>query len=461
MLYFQICKVPKLTLANDANKFAYHRMPKLNCSGGHELLFYLQNKILRLNKTTLKDRPLERCEYRAIQWMTDFYHSYTDSLFKEVAPWEIKVHHDFVHVTCYLKKDEKNKHEQGKNQQALGGQGKNQQALDGQEEHQHPLGGQGENQHALGGQGENQQAQDGQGENQHALGGQSENQHALGGQSENQHAQGGEGENQQVQNSQNMRRLTGYDEKERNVRDANGINAFGGHTNKDLQNSGGQLRMLGSMGLPDPPVWKKQKLLPVASNDGGNNAYFDRAVNTKLKKTQENGEPGYQVSMAKHTGEYVQGQQQYWGQLDELGKEGKEVKESDHELDNQLGEQHDLYQSYNNLDLGMDYVENMPDFDQILIQVEEKPEVAERLRDIEPHKDCSGISVLMFALDSMSHLSYQRKLPHTYKYLKDILGATVLHSYNIVGDATTAAIIPIMTGKALAQNVTTSHIILC
>ena len=55
--------------------------------------------------------------------------------------------------------------------------------------------------------------------------------------------------------------------------------------------------------------------------------------------------------------------------------------------------------------------------------------------------------MLMFALDSMSHLCYQRKMPKTYKYLKDVLGAAMLENYNIVGDATTAAIIPMLTGS--------------
>ncbi|CAE1265604.1 unnamed protein product [Acanthosepion pharaonis] len=40
-----------------------------------------------------------------------------------------------------------------------------------------------------------------------------------------------------------------------------------------------------------------------------------------------------------------------------------------------------------------------------------------------------------------------RKLPLTYKYLKDSLDAVIMNGYNIVGDATTAAIIPLLTGK--------------
>ena len=89
------------------------------------------------------------------------------------------------------------------------------------------------------------------------------------------------------------------------------------------------------------------------------------------------------------------------------------------------------------------------DFDQFLVQVHPMPEVFERISkiDISSHQHPMKLNVLMFALDSMSHLCYQRKLPKTYKYLKDELGAAVLENYNIVGDATTAAIIPMLTGR--------------
>ncbi|ESP04838.1 hypothetical protein LOTGIDRAFT_109590 [Lottia gigantea] len=57
------------------------------------------------------------------------------------------------------------------------------------------------------------------------------------------------------------------------------------------------------------------------------------------------------------------------------------------------------------------------------------------------------MNVLILGIDSMSQLSYRRKLPKTVKYLEK-LKSTILNGYNIVGDATTAALIPILTGKA-------------
>lgn len=56
------------------------------------------------------------------------------------------------------------------------------------------------------------------------------------------------------------------------------------------------------------------------------------------------------------------------------------------------------------------------------------------------------LNVLMFGLDSMSRLHYIRKLPKTYKYLTEVLKANVLKGYNIVGDGTPQALIPILTG---------------
>ncbi|XP_034484928.1 uncharacterized protein LOC117789874 [Drosophila innubila] len=55
-------------------------------------------------------------------------------------------------------------------------------------------------------------------------------------------------------------------------------------------------------------------------------------------------------------------------------------------------------------------------------------------------------NVLMFGLDSMSRNSFMRKLPRSYAYLTKQLGAIVLKGYNIVGDGTPQALIPLLTG---------------
>lgn len=57
------------------------------------------------------------------------------------------------------------------------------------------------------------------------------------------------------------------------------------------------------------------------------------------------------------------------------------------------------------------------------------------------------LNVLMFGFDSLSRNTFVRKLPKSYRYLKQNLNALVLEGYNIVGDGTPQALIPILTGK--------------
>ncbi|XP_024890478.1 uncharacterized protein LOC112466554 [Temnothorax curvispinosus] len=56
------------------------------------------------------------------------------------------------------------------------------------------------------------------------------------------------------------------------------------------------------------------------------------------------------------------------------------------------------------------------------------------------------LNVLMFGFDSLSRNTFVRKLPKTYRFIKQ-LNALVLEGYNIVGDGTPQALIPILTGK--------------
>lgn len=52
-------------------------------------------------------------------------------------------------------------------------------------------------------------------------------------------------------------------------------------------------------------------------------------------------------------------------------------------------------------------------------------------------------NVIMFGLDSMSRNAFIRKLPRTHQYLTTVLHADVLKGYNIVGDGTPQALIPV------------------
>ena len=61
-------------------------------------------------------------------------------------------------------------------------------------------------------------------------------------------------------------------------------------------------------------------------------------------------------------------------------------------------------------------------------------------------KKVNGVNVLMFGFDSLSRNAFMRKLPKSYEYLTKVLKADVLKGYNIVGDGTPQALIPLLTG---------------
>ncbi|KAJ9573504.1 hypothetical protein L9F63_009068, partial [Diploptera punctata] len=63
-----------------------------------------------------------------------------------------------------------------------------------------------------------------------------------------------------------------------------------------------------------------------------------------------------------------------------------------------------------------------------------------------PH-DALRLDVLMFGFDSLSRNMFIRHLPRTYHYLRETLQMIDLRGYNIVGDGTPQALIPILTGK--------------
>lgn len=61
--------------------------------------------------------------------------------------------------------------------------------------------------------------------------------------------------------------------------------------------------------------------------------------------------------------------------------------------------------------------------------------------------DSLKLNVLIFGFDSLSRNTFIRKLPKSYRYLIEVLKGDVLKGYNIVGDGTPQALIPILTGK--------------
>ena len=63
-------------------------------------------------------------------------------------------------------------------------------------------------------------------------------------------------------------------------------------------------------------------------------------------------------------------------------------------------------------------------------------------------KHAMGLDVMMFGFDSTSRMTWMRNLPKTHDYFTKSLGGLVLEGYNIVGDGTPQALLPILTGHS-------------
>ena len=83
----------------------------------------------------------------------------------------------------------------------------------------------------------------------------------------------------------------------------------------------------------------------------------------------------------------------------------------------------------------------------IFMNISPKKEVIDRVEASKRSSSWSGLSVYWFSLDSMSQMAFRRLLPKTVEYLEKKMGSIVLNGYNIVGDGTPQAFIPILTGK--------------
>ncbi|KAK6111077.1 hypothetical protein QQG55_42215 [Brugia pahangi] len=71
----------------------------------------------------------------------------------------------------------------------------------------------------------------------------------------------------------------------------------------------------------------------------------------------------------------------------------------------------------------------------------------EDLSHIKKSPDWSGLDVYFIGFDSLSQMSFRRKLPKTVKYIEEEFDAVVLDGYNIAGDGTPQAFIRILTGQ--------------
>jgi len=93
-----------------------------------------------------------------------------------------------------------------------------------------------------------------------------------------------------------------------------------------------------------------------------------------------------------------------------------------------------------------------PSIDQFLVQVSEKPEVLDRVtKEVHPLPTSLQMNVLLLAIDSISRSSFEKNFRSSSQFLKEELKAVVMNGYNSIGDAATAAVIPLITGQLLSS----------
>ncbi|XP_076284101.1 uncharacterized protein LOC143210795 [Lasioglossum baleicum] len=90
---------------------------------------------------------------------------------------------------------------------------------------------------------------------------------------------------------------------------------------------------------------------------------------------------------------------------------------------------------------------NGDEWHSIMAGVKNDPRMKEENKWENVASNALKLNILMLGFDSLSRNTFIRKLPKTYQYLKNDLDALVLEGYNIVGDGTPQALIPILTGK--------------
>ncbi|CAI9728389.1 XP_029642003.1uncharacterized protein LOC115216652 [Octopus vulgaris] len=85
-------------------------------------------------------------------------------------------------------------------------------------------------------------------------------------------------------------------------------------------------------------------------------------------------------------------------------------------------------------------------YDNVHCAIAKQEETLKRSEKIQAPKNMPKLSVIMFGIDSVSHMTWLRMLPKSHKYFTK-LGGLVLNGYNIVGDGTPQALLPILTGQ--------------
>ncbi|CAD5221035.1 unnamed protein product [Bursaphelenchus okinawaensis] len=86
-------------------------------------------------------------------------------------------------------------------------------------------------------------------------------------------------------------------------------------------------------------------------------------------------------------------------------------------------------------------------WERLFMNIVPRKELIQKSADAKPSPDWSGLNLFFMGFDSLSQQAYRRSLPKTVEFLEKELGSIILDGYNIVGDGTPQAFIPILTGQ--------------
>lgn len=85
-------------------------------------------------------------------------------------------------------------------------------------------------------------------------------------------------------------------------------------------------------------------------------------------------------------------------------------------------------------------------YENIIAGISEKNQSFSSIKSKE-NSNSLDLNILMLGFDSVSRMTWMRNLPKTYQYFIEELKGMTLQGYNIVGDGTPQALLPILTGK--------------
>lgn len=85
-------------------------------------------------------------------------------------------------------------------------------------------------------------------------------------------------------------------------------------------------------------------------------------------------------------------------------------------------------------------------YNNLHVQIDNRIHLKEKIKT-NSNDQCKPLNILLLSFDSISRVSWFRRLPKTTEYLIKKMKTTVLYGHNIIGDGTPACMIPVLTGK--------------